>query len=117
MPSLDQIAKFLVEEREQQALNVQSVHIGIGSDDDAVELQATNIEGVASSGSQHIDDRANLFVFDDTFQVRFGDIEWFSLKLEHGLKFGETPLTSTATGRVTFYDEEFRTGRLISVAA
>ena len=44
MPTLDQVAKLLVEEGQQQALNMQAVHIGVGSDNHAVKLKTADIK-------------------------------------------------------------------------
>ena len=41
---LDEVTKFLVKEREQQALNVQAVYIGISGDDDTMKLQAADVK-------------------------------------------------------------------------
>ena len=86
MSSFDQIAKFLVKQCEQQALDVQPIHIGICGNDDSMELQATDIKGIAGTGTQHIDDRAYLFILDDTLQLSSSDIQRFPFELEHRLK-------------------------------
>ena len=47
MAALDEIAKFLVKQREQEALDVQAVDIRVSGNDNAVELQASDIKRIA----------------------------------------------------------------------
>ena len=58
---------------------MQPVHVGIGGDDDAIKFESADIENITRASAQNIDNRADLFVFDDTFQVRLSDIQWLTL--------------------------------------
>ena len=93
---------------------MQAIQIGVGSNDHAMEFQAANIKHITGTRTQHIDDCAYLFIFDDTPQFGFGNIERFAFQLENSLKLRETPLTSTATSRVALDDEQFGPFRIVS---
>src|SRR5713226_9300262 len=112
---LDQSTKLLVEKGKQQALDVQPIHIGIGGDDHAIELEATDIKEIARPGAKHIYDCPDLFVLDEAVQVSLGYVERLTFELEHGLKLREAPRTSTAASRVALYDKEFRASGVIGV--
>src|SRR5712692_1302035 len=117
MPALDQVAELLVEERQQQALNMQTINIRVGGDDHAVELETSDVEGVARAGSQHVDDGTDLLVFDDALQIGLCHVERLALELEHRLEIGETPLTGAATGGVSFHNEQFSARGIVRIAA
>src|SRR5579885_2493234 len=117
MAALDQVAELLVEERQQETLDVQPIHVGIGGDDDAMELQTADVEAVARPRAKHIDNRAYLLVFYDAFQVGLCHIERLAFELEYRLKLGETSLTGAPTGAVALDDEQFSARWIAGVAA
>src|SRR6266487_4152513 len=86
---------------------MQTIHIITGRNNNAMKLETTYIKDIACSGAQHIDDSTDLFIFDDTLQIGFSNIQWLALQFEHGLEFGETPLSSTSTCRISLDDKEF----------
>src|SRR5215469_5401200 len=57
MTLLDQFTKLLVEKGKQQALDMQSIHIGVGGDDHTIELEATDIKEIARPGTKYIYNR------------------------------------------------------------
>ena len=44
MPMLDQITKFLVKKCQQKALDMKSVHISIGGNNNSMKLQTSDIK-------------------------------------------------------------------------
>src|SRR5450432_1247320 len=116
MTALDQIAEVLMEQRQKQALNMQAIHVGISGDNDTIKFESADIKDIARARAQDIDNRANLFVFDDTFQIRLRHVQRLALQFEHGLKVGEASLPGTAAGGVALNDEEFCSRSIGSIA-
>src|SRR6266480_4753441 len=95
---------------------MQSIDIGIGGDDDTTELEAADVKGITRPGAEHINDRTDLFVFNNAFQVRLGYIEWLPLEFKNCLELRETPLASTPTSGIALDDKQFRPRVIIGVA-
>src|SRR5947209_7857793 len=107
MPMLDQVGELLVEERQQQTLDMQAINVSVSGNNHLVEFKTANIKHIACSRSQHVNDRANLFVLHNALQISFGNIEWLAFELEHSLELREASLSSTSTGRIALDDEQF----------
>ena len=106
MAPLDQLGELLVEEGQQQALDVQAVHVGVGEEDDPPELEPGVVEGGAGAAAEHGQDGADLLVLHDPLQVGLGHVEGLAAQLEHGLELGEAPLGGGAPGGVPLHDEQ-----------
>src|SRR5207244_7702130 len=73
--AFDQVAELLIKKCEQQALDVQAVHIGVGSDDHTLEFEAADLERVAGASAYDIDNSTDFLVLDDALQIGLRDIE------------------------------------------
>src|SRR5207248_91357 len=95
---------------------MQPIDIGIGGNDDTAELETADVKGITRPGAEYINDRTDLFVFNNAFQVRLGYIERLPLEFKNRLELRETPLASTSTSRIALDDKQFCPRVIIGIA-
>src|SRR5436853_2825825 len=105
-----------MEQGQQETLNMQSIDISIGGNNHTIEVETADVKGITRPGAEHINNRTDLFVFNNAFQVRLGYIERLPFEFENCLELRETPLASTSTSGIALDDIQFRPRVIIGVA-
>ena len=106
MAELDQRPHEPEQQRQQQRLDVLTVDVGVGHQDDLVIAQLLDVELVVDAGAQRGDERLDLVVLQHPVDAGLLDVEDLAADRQDRLDPRVAALLGRAAGRVALDDEE-----------
>ena len=103
---LDHRSHVLEEQRRQQRADVCTIGVGIGHEDDLAVPSLVYVEGLAGTGTNHLDDRRTLGVLEHGAKIGLLHVEDFSPDGQQGLKLRVPCHVGRPQGRITLDDEQ-----------
>src|SRR5690606_30900363 len=106
VPTVDDLWKVPVEERQQQSTDVGTVDVGVRHDDDTVVAELVDVVGVADTRSEGRDQRDDLLAREHLVKTSFLDVEDLAAERENGLRRTIATLLRTTAGAVSLDEKE-----------
>ena len=119
MTKVDQPREMPEEQRQQQDLNMRTIHIRIGKNDDFAVAQTGQIRRIANLVVIHADGKRNgfnLLVGVQRVGAVLPGVFWLALERQNGLKLLVARLLRRTTGGIAFDDEKLVALRVLGGA-
>ncbi len=107
MPVLNQLPHMPEEEGQQQYLNVRTVDVGVRHDDDFAVAELCDVELVADTASERLNQRDNLHRGIDAVKPRLFYVEYLSAQRKYRLEPAVSAVLRRTARRVALDDVEF----------